>query len=177
MSPCQASRLPGIRLLREHLLHQCLLLTASQMKWQDLELVPTATHGTHAARSTARSLQLSCVLAGCGWPHEGTAQCAHRHGCSAPALCAPSLPCSHLSSLSLVPAGCGRVPGQAHSPLHTAQPQQSPLLCSCCCCFQSSPEPCWLQTLREGNGSIISGKKHRLLLLSLPSLSWDAGSP
>lgn len=132
---------------------------------------------THAARSTARSLQLSCVLAGRGWPHEGTAQCAQRRGCSAPALRAPSLPCSCLSSLSLVPAGCGRVPGQAHSPLHTAQPQQSPLLCACCCHFQSSPEPCWLQTLREGNGSIISGKKHRLLLLSLPSLSWDAGIP
>jgi len=31
--------------------------------------------------------------------------------------------------------------GQAHTPLHSAQPQLSPLLCSCCHCFQSSPGP------------------------------------
>lgn len=58
MSPCQASRLAGIRLLREHLLHQCLLLTASQMKWQDLELVPAATH----ARSQKHSKKPAALL-------------------------------------------------------------------------------------------------------------------
>lgn len=58
MSPCQASRLPGIRLLPEHLFHQHLLLTASQTKWQDLGLMPTTTH----ARSRRHSKEPAALL-------------------------------------------------------------------------------------------------------------------
>lgn len=81
------------------------------------------------------------------------------------ALCTPSVPLSHLPPQQDVAAPQG---GQAHTPLHTAQPQLSPLLWSCCHHLQSSPGPCWLQTLREGNGGVTSSKKHRLLLLPCP---------
>lgn len=141
ISPRQAPRLPGIRLLREHWLHQHLLLAASQMKRQDLGLISTTapTHNCSPMRPIPPLLHLS-----------------------------PSL-----QFLRVAAVAQGRVGTSS------AQPQLSPLLCSCChhLHFQSSPGPRWLQTLREGNGSVIPGKKHCLLRLSLPSLSWDTGIP
>lgn len=100
ISPRQASRQPGARLLREQLFQQCLLLTASPVKRPDPRLLPAPTR---AAGSRAGSLQLCWELAAGGWPYEGMAPCVHWRECSAPALCIPSLPFSCLSSLPLVP--------------------------------------------------------------------------
>ena len=126
-----------------------------------------------AAQRGARSSP-ACSLGVAGharaWPSVRTGVGALHLPCSPvrpiPPLLPPLLPLFGSHGL------CPRV-GQAHTPLHSAQPQLSPLLSSCCRRFHSSPGPCWLRTLREGNSDVISGKKHHLLLLSLPSLSWD----
>lgn len=86
ISPWQASPLPGIRLPQEHLLHQCLLLTASRTKRRDLRLVPATAHACSWRHGACSSPVRPTSLAEGGWPCEGMARCAHRQAHSAPAL-------------------------------------------------------------------------------------------
>lgn len=88
-------------------------------------------------------------------------------------LAAPSLPFSLAPSRR---AGAPSRAGELCCPPSLALPELSPWLCPCCPHFCSSPEPRWLQTLRESNTGVTSSRTHHLLLLSLvlPLLGhWD----
>lgn len=92
-------------------------------------------------------------------------------GCPIPPLLSLHLPLWFPPGVDVSPPG-----QESCAPLHLALPELSPWLCPCCLHFWSSPGPCWLQTLRESNTGVTSGRTHHLLLLSLvpPLLGhWD----